>query len=49
MGSISGRAGGWVAGKADIITNSAQLGLELRLSLAKENIIQHIGREVTAL
>ena len=27
--------GGWVAGKADIITNSAQLGLGLGLSLAK--------------
>ena len=29
------RVGGRVAGKAEIITNSAQLGLELGLSLAK--------------
>ena len=28
---------GWVAGKAEIITNSAQLGLGLGLSLAKIN------------
>ena len=30
-----GWSGGWVAGKAEIITNSAQLGLGLGLSLAK--------------
>ena len=34
-GWSGGRVGGRVAGKAEIITNSAQLGLELGLSLAK--------------
>ena len=29
-----GWVGGWVAGSIEIITNSAQLGLELGLSLA---------------
>ena len=33
---MGGWSGGRVAGKADNITNSAQLGLELELSLAKE-------------
>ena len=33
-----GRSGGRVAGKAKIITNSAQLGLGLGLSLAKRNV-----------
>ena len=28
-GWSGGRVGGWVAGKPEIITNSAQLGLEL--------------------
>ena len=33
------RVGGWLAGSIEIITNSAQLGLELGLSLAMFNDI----------
>ena len=36
---VDGSSGGRVAGKAEIITNSAQLGLELGLSLAMFNDI----------
>ena len=41
-----GRSGGRVAGKAKIITNSAQLGLGIGLSLAKLRDVQK-GRRVT--
>ena len=35
VGRLGGRVVRWVGGKAEIITNSAQLGLELGMSLAK--------------
>ena len=41
-GRVVGWVGGWVAGKAEIITNSAQLGLGLGLSLAKIGKIIHL-------
>ena len=48
-----GRSGGRVAGKAEIITNSAQLGLGLGLSLAKVEklslLISHLMPSVSSL
>ena len=44
-----GWVGGWVAGKAEIITNSAQLGLGLGLSLAITQEAENLTKRLTAI